>query len=180
MRRFHRRGFRRKPPMQWVPNADWTPNEVLVIAVAAATLKTTVLVDAGAGASASAVPNIARMTINRIRGQIGVVASTAASVLSAGIFVQEIGSGSNANPSPSIQGDADASWLWLRHIPFRSAGTTSLAAFQNDIDQVHFGSEIDVKVRRALRPNERLVMQLMSTQACSVNLAVRSLISRVA
>lgn len=159
-----------RPPMQWVPNLS-------VNVLTSTVLSTIVLVDASAGATAG-VPNIARMTIRRILGEVSFQNTAATNaLLYMGIYVRQVGSGTNATLDPSVAADADFGWMW-RRMQFVQASTAY--AFTNYVCVPH-GAFVDVKVKRILAPNEQLVLAANSQGAAGgLTLNLRALISRVA
>lgn len=175
--RMRSRTRRVRPPMQWLTGTGnaWAP--ATGNNIAAATLTSTILIDATSGGLLG-VPQIARMTVHRIRGQLGFQMQGAAQgVISCGIIVKESSTGGSYNPDPSLAADADAGWMWLHHfggVPV-AASTTRTYMNYDSVDTV-----VDVKVKRIIRPNEVMSLVMICPAAFTVFASLRSLISRVA
>lgn len=173
-RRFRsfRRGMRR--PSQWVIG-PW--ENTFTNVGAAGGVASTVLVAANA-ASTAQVPNIARMTILRIRGTIQCLGEQAANTPQfyyAGICVVDAAAAGTTVLDPSSATDADAPWLWLDQrmlIGAAIAAQTWNAAYLS----------VDVRVKRVLRPNERLMLfeNVPGLVTVGVTRCFRTLISKVA
>jgi len=174
MRRFASRSRRPRPPMQWVPAYDETKT------LTASAIVNTVLVDA-VNAATSQVPNIARMRVERIRGQIHIEngASTTA-VFVCGIAVVNVNdAGTSTSLAPGLLASADYSWMWLR--AFQLEPTANVGYRWNGAWPPH-GADVDIKVKRVLHPQERLVLYIDNHTATNGvgNIFLRTLISRVA
>lgn len=182
MRRFHRARARR--PMQWVPNVNFglTP-----IALAAATVTQEQLVRADEASSATAVPNIARMTVMNIRGQVTLLAGGAAGIVQAyamGICVGNWVNGALESPDPAIRTESDRRWLWLDSGVLVATGTgaalDSITAGASNV--ITERPQINIRVKTLLKPNQSLILQMkmLGVGGGTAYVLLRTLISRVA
>lgn len=174
MRRFRRSfGRRRRPPMQWVPQV------AAVVPGAGAAVTAVTLVDAASGFSGTTQPQptIGRMTVQRVVGEIETTFQNGTEQYHFGIIVVDSGQTTVSLPDPSLQAGLDAPWLWLGR--FFSETNSGLLTNQTYSPN---GNHIDVRVKRVLRPNERLLLVCSSTTAAGsgYNVWLRTLISRVA
>lgn len=168
MRRFNRS---RRPPTQWIP-CDQTAQSLV-----ANTITTTVLVDAQAGETGTTlpVPQIARMTILRIVGEISLLNTES------GVFnVIDVGIGvflANNAASPVLQASRDYPWMYLRQWVLHSPAQ----AFGDRNDDQPPGSHVDITVKRILKPQEQLLLVVNATLGtASLKPYLRTLIGRVA
>lgn len=177
--RHMRRTRRVRPPTQWVVDSNYN---VATNTVAGVAKIQTNLVQATAAASALAVPNIARMTVLRIRGQFFVTATTLATDYHLGVIVlNDVADAIVAAqiPNPATANNADAAWLWLHHGGCVAGAAVSRPSM-NDLE-VPMGTNLDITVKRVLRPNQTLVLVASSTtDAVTITTFIRTLISRVA
>lgn len=167
-----RRSNRARTPMQWIALRNTT---ALVAGVTQYKL-----VEASAAATGSQVPNISRMTIMRIVGQLSIVNGANQCDYDMGIICAQNVNGTTVVNDPSNQADQDASWLWLRHIHL--LGSATLGPSVSDF-VVPFGSSFDITVKRKLMPNQTLVLNVNNASAVAAtvtSLNVRILIARVA
>lgn len=187
MRRRRRMAGRRRRPVQWVagneayvgiPHAlnSSTPSLMMLVGTYAS----------GASPVGIEPPIIGRFTVERIRGQCvvspgGVWAQGDVAIIGLGIIVLNVPAGGTvvSIPDPNVPADADKSWLWLAHY---SMGTEVPNVVENSFASM---MDVDVKVRRVLRPDQRLYLigktiAVVGTGAVNLYPFVRTLISRVA
>ena len=167
------RGRRVRPPMQWIPNDDFGATMSLVSGI----VNNSMLVDCSAGASTAAVPQIGRLTVLRIRGSINVVAPSVAGVwpVRMGICVIDSTQGvAGIDPSAEVQMDRD--WLWVRTVVVQNLASGS------DTYTRQPASELDVKVKRIMKPNTQLRLFAVQASGATATLYpdIRTLVSRVA
>lgn len=178
MRRFRSfRGRRPRRPMQWIP-------QTAAISPAGGVVGEIVLVDASSGftGTTNPIPQIGRMTIMRVRGQVNVLNNSAVanSFVSLGIAVVQSPPGT---VNPGSQGDLDYPWMWTRQ--YVLSGTVAA--------QTNFGyvsshlpgpggsmADVDIRVKRILQPNERLSLFVVTSIQLTTTAYLRTLISRVA
>lgn len=150
-----RRG--RAIPKQWVssPNGYGSVGTI----GASSGIVTAVLAGADGVAASFNPPIIQRFTVLRIRGEVIWAPLTGATgdvyVLGAGIMLTKIADTGQANYDPTSQPDAGSPWLWLRHLTV-CIGSTNNATLGGMADQWSF--DIDVKSKRVVKENERLVI----------------------
>jgi len=160
-----------KRPTQWTTQgySPQTPTAVLAGAIQQLTL-----LDSSVSSS-SGLPTLARFTIMRIRGQMGLQATAVgAAIVSMGIAV--VGTGSTPQAlDPSAATDADYSWLWLRHVSLQPVGNATFV-YNNDAQQPH-GSEVDIRVKRKMQPNEALIFFIKASANMSFYPSLRTLVA---
>ena len=162
------------------PTTQWIPTEGALTAVAAATATEFTLIDASAGFSGTAVPvpQLGSMTIRRILGQVNVLNTdvTAISTVQMGILVKPAGV---TILSPSVQTRRDYPWMFLRQMRLLQGAAAAPFVLGSMSEHVMpFGSWVDVKVSRLLKPDQTLVLAYQASTATTVSVFLRSLISR--
>lgn len=176
-RKFLGRG--RRPPSQWIPSPG------TVSTVSTQSVNSLILVDASAGftGTTAPAPQIARMTVARIRGQFHLNNSGGgvATVYTGVCIVPSTQPAANY-PDPSQQANRDFDWMYLRSFVLDSFSTVAVPNNSNQyINPV--GADVDVKVKRILEPDHRLVFiyaVLGSALSVQVRDNLRSLIMRTA
>jgi len=110
---------------------------------------------------------VQRSTVMRIRGQlypafriITLAAEEFDLTVSAGIIVAPASEATSMTFDPSSADDADASWLWRRTWVFTGRNSTVAQAIPPVawIVPDYASSLVDVKSKRVLKPNDRLIM----------------------
>lgn len=169
-----RRSFRRTrkaKPMQWcATTSGWGATSLVTTA---GVTNNILLGTYSPGLVGSAVPQLGRLTIMRIRGQIVrfALVPTDEYVECFGIFIADVQSGGTvfASMDPSLSNDADKSWLWLMH----ARGACGCY------------HEVDIKVKRIMKPDQVLVLASRNVPSIGVGSAqlspfIRSLVANVA
>lgn len=169
-----RRSFRRsarKKPMQWcATTSGWGATSV----VTTTAVTTNILLGTySPGLVGSAVPQLGRLTIMRIRGQIVTAESVPAdeSIECFGIYIADVQSGGTVFTTwdPSLSNDADKAWLWLMH----AKGACGCY------------HDVDIKAKRIMKPDQVLVLASRNVVGIGAGQTVispfiRSLVANVA
>lgn len=175
----HRMNHRsRRAPSMWVPTSE------VLVAVAAGAPTPITLVDASAGFTGTTLPQpaIARMTIGRILGQVHLQSLTSGSdLVSLGICIVPATIAPANLPDPGLQASRDYDWLFLRSYQFISATPNTPPTVTNNQLSVPYGPWVDVKSKRVLEPDHRLVLVVKAASAIvDVIATLRTLVSRTA
>lgn len=174
MRRF--RSFRRgaRPAMQWVPYQNFTPQTVAGLGTGSAIILSSV-----AGETAGQ-PNIARMTVRAIRGEVHVVAGVGAGIVQIGIAAVTLGTGGTIPALSMAQADLDYPWMFLTTMYLESSASGRPSYISDFVGDN--ASRVFVRTKRVLRPQEAVVLYFANNTAGTVSFysQLRSCISRVA
>lgn len=180
MRRFRR--FRKSVPVQWVPAAEYSPTVAVPgIGGAANTTYLDVLIDNRQSTAPSfGGVNVQRFTVRTIRGQLGFAAGVGGGVVSVGIAVISGNTSFSGGtlPDPTSVISADYPWMFLRHYPIRAAAST--AKTWDNYDDLMLGTDVWVKSKRVLKPEEALVVIVRGNVTFNFFNMLRTLVSRVA
>lgn len=201
MRRFFRRGRRRRAPVVWQAAANAYNNNFTVNGTFDGAVHPVASELAGAltatPPSGNDAPLISRFRIDAIRGQIAplLVAGTppAGSIAQvtfyAGLLVMQGGAGgfvSATLPSPAAPSDAQQPWLWLHS--WNGIVTTVAGASINWQNQGSLMEHVHVKTRRIIHPGQALLLigdiawnagTANNTMTLALHVSVRLLLSRI-
>lgn len=174
------RARRARPPMVWLaPSACYSGNTV--VAAAAGTLVTTIMLDPASGVGDPS-SSIARLTVRAIWGNLTLTSNDAVNPCfwSAGIYVADnLTADAINNLNPAVAADVDGNrWLWLRHGYFPALTGVSIDA-SNHADGM-YGTEVIVKSKRILESQAKLVLAVICSRASQFVPNLRVLVSRVA
>lgn len=184
------RGKRR--PVQWVVSTQGYGGSANLISAGLSNgVVTASLVDSSTAPTALGDPALDRFTVFSIVGDYTPVFPTALNAstsikVDVGIIVIQVGSAAAAQFDPSANADADQSWMLLRHHSFVVANGAQQPTYDMQA-QLPMGTHIQTrKLRRIIRPNERLVFLSKATIQAGVpnagsmnlNLNLRALIGR--
>lgn len=174
-----RRGLRArsKPATAWLaPATAWFPNLPSALANNSVTQQTLVSTEPAAAGTIG----ITRSRIERVRGKVVLYNTTLGTIGTAtmGILVEDEVAGVIDVLSPATVANADKSWMWL---DFAIIGAVDGDA--TNLEQ--YSAMVDIKVKRILRPHQRLSFVVFSQAAAgaatlSISLMLRTLVSRVA
>lgn len=178
-----RRGFRRqKPPMQWL-SGTW--NENSTTAVAANTLAIFAVVTTGTsrlttGGDTFVMPQ--RFTVERVVGQFIVenVSTTTACIWNAGMILTDETAGVALQIDPTLAANSDKSWMWMRAGLLAAIQATPVTKDYTNMNDVPWGSSLDVRVKRVIKPDQTLYIAFKATTDCAVITRYRVLLKRVA
>lgn len=166
-RRFFRRGRRGNIAQMWVPSASFgtgvTLGQYPTPAVQTVLAGTT-------GSPAQDPPIIQRFSVMRIRGEIGYAWNLDTTLdyakgfhMRLGIIVDQVSTAGTETYDPSIPADAPSPWLWLTTVRIfwalavQPTGMVFPTAY-GIVNNAQGTVPVDVKVRRTLMPNQRLVL----------------------
>lgn len=179
-KRFRGGSIRKRRPVQWVTSDAWYGNTPQ--AVAAATLFSSQVIGTGKSSLTTGGDTYImaqRVTVLRIVGEV-LFNNTDAAALNYytwGLILSDESGGLVTNYDPSLASNADKSWLTLRH-----GVCDQVAVAYDNSNQKHLpsGAHVDVRVKRVLRPDQRIEFFLISSTTGNVVLNLRCLVSRVA
>lgn len=162
MRRFRRRGFRRRSQIgHWIASSAWSATET---SITQGTLLAVNIVEPDLQAGLN-VLEVNRATVQRVVGDILIRNTTTGSaIVSMGICVVPVSSAPAVDATdfdPALQGNTSKRWMWLRHGRILASNADTNLDSTNE-QWVPNGTFVDVRVKRVLR-NEALVFLLKST-----------------
>lgn len=179
VRSFSRRS---KTPTQWVTNTNVAWNGNAESAVAAATLTTFSFIQTGTAQATIAGDQFLmpqRFTVLRIVGDFMIRNNQAAAGLySWGIMRLDENASAITPADPTGIFDADRSWLYLRHGYLDS--TAAPAGNQSNLQTLPSGAHFDIKVKRKMTNDQRIVLCYIASTATLVTANIRTLVARVA
>lgn len=182
-RRISSNAMIRRRPVQWVVA---TNGYGATLAATHNVARTDILVGATSVAADFDPPLMNRFTVMAVRGTINYEVGIGAALVSTnwrfGLIVTKAGSSgaSPANFDPASQPDADAPWLWLGGANWSAAPL----ATTNGAIAGYMSIEVNCKVKRIIRPDERLVLVANQANTASATISytpwLRTLIARSA
>lgn len=181
-RRRGRRGTRR--PTQWFSASAGYTQLTQAVTLGGATLLINLL--STSVVTAVEVPQIGRLTVERIRGEVlvhpragtGWTGADSALIAMGIMVVTTTGAGVPAAVDPTAHLDADRQWMWLQHFVVQSDQGISF----HDL----FAIPVDIKSRRIVRPDQSLVLAVKAVNIFATGTAIdvrpflRTLVMKVA